>query len=183
MSPAAPLRLAAMMTAIEMEWRANAPEDWTTIDFRDWPRGFHRSGWVVAGHIGWNPLDVLDQPPPAARAVNALLTRLCVTVTLAIIKHVADPNDPDEPLLAWFNAAVHEFEDDIARMIETVGDIEWRLPTSRRWAGRRLVRIWERGGVRRPAARDRRVDYPGAPALNDRDGGAKCVAAGRQRER
>jgi hypothetical protein len=27
------------------------------------------------------------------------------------------------------------------------GDIEWRLPTSRRWAGRRLVRIWERGGA------------------------------------
>jgi hypothetical protein len=30
--------------------------------------GFHRSAWVVAGYIGWNPLDVHDAPTPAARA-------------------------------------------------------------------------------------------------------------------
>ena len=91
MSPAALRRLAAMTSAVETEWRINAFEDWTTIDFRDWPRGFHRSGWVIAGHSGWNPFDVLDQRPPAARAVNALLTRLCVAFALAIVKHVPDP--------------------------------------------------------------------------------------------
>jgi hypothetical protein len=83
--------LAAMMTAAEIEWRANAPEDWTTVDFRRWPRGFHRSAWVVAGYIGWNPLDVLDKPTPAARAVNALLTRQCVTFTVVMTRHTPDP--------------------------------------------------------------------------------------------
>jgi hypothetical protein len=34
------------------------------------------TAWVIAGYIGWNPLDVLDKPTPAARAVNVLLTRL-----------------------------------------------------------------------------------------------------------
>ena len=27
------------------------------------------------------------------------------------------------------------------------GGIEWDLPTSRRWAARRLVKMWKRGGV------------------------------------
>ena len=105
--------LAAMMTAAEIEWWANAPEDWTTIDFRRWPRGFHRSAWVVAGYIGWNPLDVLDKPTPAARAVNALLTRQCVTFTVVMTRHTPDPGDPVEPLLAWFNAAVDEHKHDM----------------------------------------------------------------------
>jgi hypothetical protein len=139
--------LIAMMAAAEIEWRANASDDWTTINFRRWPRGFHRSAWVVAGYIGWNPLEVLDEPTPAARAVNALLTRLCVTFTVVMTRHTRDPCDPVEPLLAWFNAAVNEHKHDIASMIEGVGDVDWHLPTSRRWAARRLVRMWERGGV------------------------------------
>jgi hypothetical protein len=32
-------------------------------------------------------------------------------------------------------------------MIEGLGDLEWNLPASRRWAARRLVKMWERGGV------------------------------------
>jgi len=46
-----PAHLAAMMRTADTEWRAFAPDDWTTVDFRRWPRGFHRSAWVVAGHI------------------------------------------------------------------------------------------------------------------------------------
>ena len=142
-----PPDLAAMMAAAETEWRANAPDDWTTIDFWHWPRGFHRSAWVIAGYIPWNPLDVLDEPTPAARAVNALLTRQCVTFTIVMTRHTSDPGDPVEPLLAWFNAAVDEHKHDIATMIEGLGAVDWHLPESRRWAARRLVRMWERGGV------------------------------------
>ena len=142
-----PPDLVAMMTAAEIEWQENAPEDWTEIDFWRWPRGFHRSAWVIAGYIGWNPLDVLDVPPPAARAVNALLTRLCVIFAIVMTRHVPDPGDPDEPLLAWFNAAVDEYKHDIAEMIEGLGDIDWGLPASRRWAARRLIRMWEKEGV------------------------------------
>ncbi len=144
MTPPALPDLAAIMAAADIEWRANAAEDWGTIDFWRWPRGFHRSAWVIAGYIGWNPLDVLDKPTPAARAVNALLTRLCVTFTLVMTRHTPDP---DEPLLAWFNAAANEHQHDIATMIEGLGDLEWNLPASRRWAARRLVKMWERGGV------------------------------------
>ena len=67
----APPHLAAMMTAAEIEWRANASEDWTAVNFWRWPRGFHRSAWVVAGYVSWNPLDVLDQLPPAAQTAKA----------------------------------------------------------------------------------------------------------------
>jgi len=147
MSPQRLPHLAAMMTAAEIEWRANAPEDWEAIEFWSWPRGFHRSAWVVAGYIGWNPLDVFDEPTPAARAVNVLLTRLCLTFTVGMTKHVRDPGDPVEPLLAWFNATVDEHKHDIAEMIEGLGDAYWRLPASRRRAARRLVRMWEGGGV------------------------------------
>jgi hypothetical protein len=148
MTTSVPPDLAAMMTATEIEWRAHASEDWTTIDFRRWPRGFHRSAWVVAGYIGWNPLDVLDAPPPAAaRAVNALLTRLCVTFIVVMAKHTPDPGDHVEPLLAWFNATMNEHKHDIAVTIEGLGDAAWGLPASRRWAARRLVRMWERNGV------------------------------------
>jgi hypothetical protein len=139
--------LSAMMAAADIEWRANAAEDWGTIDFWRWPRGFHRSAWVIAGYIGWNPLDVLDKPTPAARAVNALLTRQCVIFAIVMTRHTPDPGDPDEPLLAWFNASVDEHKHDIADMIEGVGDVDWGLPTSRRWAARRLVKMWETGGV------------------------------------
>lgn len=139
--------LAAMVTAAESEWRAYAPEDWTTIDFWHWPQGFHRSAWMVAGHIGWNPLDVLDEPTPAARGVNALLTRLCVTFAVVMTRHTPDPSDPVEPLLAWFNAAVHEHKHDIAEMIEGLGDAYWNLPASRRWAARRLIKMWEKDGA------------------------------------
>jgi hypothetical protein len=142
-----PAGLAAMMAAAEIEWLTNASEDWETIDFQRWPRGFHRSAWVVAGYIGWNPLDVLDKATPAARAVNVLLTRLCVVFTVAMTRQTPDPDDPAEPLLAWFNATVNEHKHDIARTIESLGDIEWDLPTSRRGAARRLVKMWERGGV------------------------------------
>jgi hypothetical protein len=147
MTTPAPADRAAMMTATEIEWRTYAPEDWTTIDFRRWPRGFHRSTWVVAGYIGWNPLDVLDAPTPAARAVNVLLTRLCVTFIVAMARHTPNPSDPVEPLLAWFNAVVNEHQHDIAAMIEGLGDAEWGLPTSRRRAARQLIRMWERDGV------------------------------------
>ena len=143
----APPDLVAMLSAADSEWRANAAADWTAIDFRRWPRGFHRSAWVVAGYIGWNPLDVLDEPTPAARAVNALLTRQCVIFAIVMTRHTPDPRDPDEPLLAWFNAAVDEHKHDIADMIEGLGDAYWGLPASRRWAARRLVRMWERGGA------------------------------------
>jgi hypothetical protein len=143
----APPHLAAMAKAADIEWRANAPEDWTAINFWHWPRGFHRSAWVVASDIGWNPLGVLDAPTPAARAVNALLTRQCVTFTIVMTKHTPDPGDPVEPLLAWFNAAVDEHKHDIAGMVEGIGDFDWGLPASRRWAARRLVKMWERGGA------------------------------------
>jgi hypothetical protein len=147
MMTVAPPHLAAMARAAETEWQANAPDDWTAIDFRHWPRGFHRSAWVVASYIGWNPLNVLDVPTPAARAVNALLTRQCVTFIIVMTKHTPDPGDPVEPLLAWFNAARDEHKHDIAGMIEGLGDFDWGLPASRRWAARRLVRMWERGGA------------------------------------
>ena len=139
--------LAAMMAAAEREWQDNAPDDWTLIDFWHWPRGFHRSAWVVAGTIGWNPLDVLDQPTPAARAVNALLTRQCVIFIIVMTRHVPDPGDPEEPLLAWFNAAAHEHQRDIAGMVEALGGVDWHLPTSRRWAARRLAKMWEQRGA------------------------------------
>jgi hypothetical protein len=138
---------AAMMKAAEAEWRAHASEDWTTIDFRGWPRGFHRSAWVVAGYIGWNPLDVLDAPTPAARAVNVLLTRLCVAFIVIMARHTPDPGDPVEQLLARFNATVDDHKHDIANAIERFGDIGWDLPTSRRRAARRLVKMWERDGA------------------------------------
>jgi hypothetical protein len=105
------------------------------------------SAWVVAGYIGWNPLDVLARPPPAARAVNALLTRLSVTFTIAMVKHTPDPGNRSEPLLAWFNAAVREHQHDIAATIEGLGDAAWGLPASRRQAARQLVRMWERNGI------------------------------------
>ena len=125
----------------------NAPKDWTEINFRRWPRGFHRSAWVVAGYIGWNPLGVLDQPTPAARAVNALLTRLCVPFVVVMTRHTPDPGDPDEPLLVWFNAAMDKHKHETAEMIEGLGDAYWHLPTSRRWAARRLVKMWEKNGA------------------------------------
>ena len=136
-----------MMTAAETEWRAYAPEDWTMINFRHWLRGFHRSAWVIAGYISWNPLDVLDDPTPAARAVNALLTRLCVPFTVVMTRHTPDPCDPSEPLLAWFNAAVDGHKHDITSMIEGLGDFDWGLPASGRWAARRLVKMWEKEGA------------------------------------
>ena len=88
---------------------------------------------MIAGYIGWNPLDALDKPIPAARAVNALLTRQCVTFTIVMTRHTPNPRDPVEPLLAWFNAAAREHQYDIAEMIEGLGDTYWNLPTSRRW--------------------------------------------------
>ncbi len=57
------------------------------------------------------------------------------------------PGDPDEPLLAWFNAVINEHQHDIAATIEAVGDVAWDLPVSRRWAARRLVNMWEKGGI------------------------------------
>lgn len=136
-----------MLTAAEAEWRACAADDWTAIDFWHWPWGFHRSAWVVAGCIRWNPLDVLDGPTPAARAVNVLLTRLCVPFTVVMTRHTPDPRDPVEPLLAWFNAAADEHQHGIAELIEGLADYDWGLPVSRRWAARRLVRMWEKDGV------------------------------------
>ena len=144
MTTPAQSHLAAMMTAAELEWRTYASEDWTEISFWRRPRGFHRSAWVIAGYIGWNPLDVLDKPTPAAHAVNALLTRLCVTFTFLMTRHIPDHRDPDEPSLAWFNATAREHQHGIAEMIEGLGDAYWHLPTSRRWAARRLVRMWEK---------------------------------------
>jgi hypothetical protein len=147
MTAASPPKLAAMMTACELEWRSHSCADWTVIDFRRWPRGFHRSAWVVASYISWNPLEVLDRPTPAARGVNVLLTRLCITFTMAMLKHAADPGDPEEPLLAWFNVAVNEHKHDIAALVEGLGDVEWRLPAAPRQAARRLVTMWDSSGI------------------------------------
>lgn len=47
----------------------------------------------------------------------------------------------------WGNAAANEHQHEIATMIKGLADLEWDLPASRRWAARRLVRMWERGGV------------------------------------
>jgi hypothetical protein len=135
------------MAAAEAEWQAYASEDLGEIDFRRWPRGFHRSAWVIAGYVGWNPLDVLDATTPAARAVNALVTRRCLVLAAAMTRHVPDPDDPAEPLLAWFNAAMREHQFDIARAVEDRGDVDWKLPRSRRHAARRLVVMWERNGA------------------------------------
>jgi hypothetical protein len=137
----------AMRAAADREWREHAEDDWTVIDFRRWPRGLHRSAWIVAGYIGWNPFDILEKRTPAARAVNVLLTRQSLLFTIAMIPNVPDPGDPREPLLAWFNAVVHEHQHDIAADIEALGDIEWGLPASRRSAARKLVRMWEQGGA------------------------------------
>ena len=117
-----------MLTAADAEWRACASEDWTTINFWHWPYGYHRSAWVIAGCISWNPLDVLDEPTPAARAVNALLTRLCVPFTVMMTRHTPDPRDPVEPLLAWFDAAAGEHQREIATLIEGLADFDWGLP-------------------------------------------------------
>jgi hypothetical protein len=75
----------AMRAAADREWRDHAEDDWTVINFRRWPRGLHRSAWVVAGYIGWNPFDVLDKPTPAARAVKVLLTRQSILFTITNI--------------------------------------------------------------------------------------------------
>ncbi|MBW4035310.1 MAG: hypothetical protein HIU90_07540 [Proteobacteria bacterium] len=166
---APPAALAAMATAAVTEWQTHAPDDWTTIDFRDWPRGFHRSAWVIAGNIRWNPLEVFDRPTPASRAVNALLTRQCVMFTIVMTRYIPDPEDPDEPLLAWFNVARDEFQHDIATMIEGLGDMEWGLPKSRRWAARRLVKMWERTGV--AGFCDLSVSLNNKPNLRAPDGG------------
>jgi len=159
--------LTAMINAAQREWHDNAPADWTMIDFRRWPRGFHRSAWVIAGYIGCNPFDVLDYPPtPAARAVNAPLTRQCVVFAIAMTSHVPDPADSVEPLFAWFNAAAREYQDEIAGTIEALGDAEWRLPTSRRSAARRLVKMWEQGGA--AAFGDLSASLVNKPAVNER---------------
>lgn len=147
--------LTAMAAAANAEWQTHGPahwSDWSSVNFRQWPRGFHRSAWVVAGYIGWNPLDVLDQPPPAARAVNAILTQLCVTFIIVMIRHTPDPLDPGEPLLAWFNATMNDHKHDIATTIEALGAIDWHLPASNRQAARKLVRTWNRQGL--PGFRD-----------------------------
>ena len=137
----------AMIAAAEREWQLHAPGDLTLTDFQRWPRGFHRSGWVVAGYIGCNPFDVLGKPTPAARAVNALLTRQCVVFTIAMITNVADPGDADEPLLTWFNQTVHEHQHQIAATVEAIADTEWQLPKSRPQAARRLINMWQQGGI------------------------------------
>lgn len=137
----------AILAAAETEWLIHAPEDWEDVDFRRWPRGFYRSAWVIAGYVGWNPLDVLDAPSPAARAVNALVTRRCLALAAATVHVVPDPGDTAEPMLAWFNAAVGEHQFDIARTVEDAGDATWQLPRSRRHAARRLVAMWERDGA------------------------------------
>jgi hypothetical protein len=142
-----PRARSAITRAIESEWCMCARHDLAEIDFRDWPRGFHRSAWVVAGYIVWNPLDVLDKPTPAARAVNALLTRHCAQFVVAMIRHTSNPRDLAEPLLAWFNAAASEYQHDIAGIIEDVGGVALDLPISSRWAARRLVKMWETGGI------------------------------------
>ena len=135
------------MQAAEREWQAFASDDWTSIDFRQWPRGFHRSAWVVAGYVGWNPLDLLDHPPtPAARAVNALVTRHCLILTVAMTRDVPDPRHPTDPLLAWFNKTREEHQHGIAAAVEAMGDAEWDLPTSRKKAARKLVGMWNKDG-------------------------------------
>ena len=126
-----------ILVAAEAEWLIHAADSWEDIDFRGWPRGFHRSAWVIAGFVGWNPLDVLDAPSPAARVVNALVTRRCLALVAATVHAVPDPGDAAEPLLAWFNAAVGEHQFDITRTVEDAGDVAWQLPRSRRHAARR----------------------------------------------
>jgi hypothetical protein len=90
---------------------------------------------------------VLDAPPPAARPVNALLTRLYVTFIVVMTRHAPDPGDQVAPLLSWFDAAMNEHKHDLALTIEGLSDATWRRPTSRRRAARRLIQTWERNGV------------------------------------
>ncbi len=163
MTASTPAQRSAMLAAAESEWRAHAPEDWAEINFWRWPRGFHRSAWVIAGCIGWNPLEVLDATASAARGVNALLTRQCVVFTIVMTRHTPDPQDLDEPLLAWFNAAAQEYQRGIAEMIEGLASFDWGLPDSRRRAARRLVRMWEQGGA--AAFRDISAALPNRPTI------------------
>lgn len=141
--------LAAMMHEADQEWHDWAADDWATIDFWYWPRGYHRAAWVVAGRIRCNPYDVLDDAPSlASRAVNVLFTRLCLVFPIVMTKHVENPADPEEPLLAWFKQAVDEHGDDVAETIEALADFDWGLPQSRKRAARKLVRMWEAGGLK-----------------------------------
>lgn len=48
--------------------------------------------------------------------------QLCVTFTAVMTRHTPHPANPDEPLLAWFNAAAREHQHGIAEMIEGLGD-------------------------------------------------------------
>lgn len=137
----------AILAAAAAEWRIHGSENLEEIDFRRWPRGFHRSAWVIAGYIGWNPFDALDTATPAARAVNALVTRRCLVLAAGVVHLMPDPRDPAEPLLAWFNTAVREHQFDIARDVEDRGDAAWNLPRCRRRAARKLIGMWEREGA------------------------------------
>lgn len=99
----------------------------------------------------------------AVRAVDALLTRLCVTFAVVMTPHTPDPRDLGGPLLGWFNAMVPEHKHDIAEMIEELGDAYWNLPTSRRWAARRLVRMLEKD--RAAAFRDLSASFVNKPPV------------------
>ena len=169
-----PPHLTNMMAAAEREWQSYADRDWTLIDFRRWPRGFHRSAWVIAGYIRWNPLDVLDRPTPAARAVNALLTRQCLVLTIAMTKRVPDPSDPDEPLLAWFNATREEHQHGIAATLEALGTAAWSLPASPKAAARKLLSMWDKDG---PAAFARLQPMQPAMAAGDTAVGTESAAS------
>jgi hypothetical protein len=135
------------MPSSEMSGLTNAPEDWTTIDFRRWPKGGSTAQpeLLQATSAGIRSTCPIGQHRP--HAPSALLTWQCVTFTVVITRHTPDSGDPVEPLLAGFNAAVDEHTHDIATMIEGVGDVDWGLPTSGRRAARRLVTMWERGGA------------------------------------
>ncbi len=105
---------------------------------------------------------MFDAPTPAAHAVNVVLTRQCVIFTIVMTRHTPDPQDAVEPLLAWFSAAAHEHQWDIADMIEGLASVDWGLPDSRRMAARRTMKLWEQGGA--VAFRDLSASLPNKPA-------------------
>ena len=105
---------------------------------------------------------MLDAPALVTWVVNAMLTRQCVIFVIVMTRRTPNLQDPVEPLLAWFSASAHNHGQGITDMIEGLASVDWGLPDFRRHAARRLVRMWERGGI--AAFRDLSASLPNKPA-------------------